>query len=95
VQKIRVFFEPRPKNFTNSYVELKGYVGGKVPYETHRMDLRTKLLKLLSTQRHGKKVRQFSSLGVACKINWQEIGSNYKNCANTHARRQPHTSTLK
>jgi hypothetical protein len=31
---------------TNSYIELKEYVGGKVPYETHRMGLTRKLLIL-------------------------------------------------
>ena len=33
-------FEPRSKIRTNSYVELKGYVEGNVPYETHRIGLR-------------------------------------------------------
>jgi hypothetical protein len=30
VEEIHVFFVPRPKNCTNSYVELKGYVGGNL-----------------------------------------------------------------
>jgi hypothetical protein len=38
------FLNQDQKSCTNSYVELKGYVGGKVPYETHRMDLGPKLL---------------------------------------------------
>jgi hypothetical protein len=32
VQKIRVFFDSRQKICTKSYVELKGYVEGTLPY---------------------------------------------------------------
>jgi hypothetical protein len=46
VQKNKSFLNQDQKSCTNSYVELKGYVGGKVPYETHKMELTSKLLNV-------------------------------------------------
>jgi hypothetical protein len=45
-QKIRIFFEPSPKICTNSYVELKGYVEGKVPYVPARIEISHAVLPL-------------------------------------------------
>jgi hypothetical protein len=43
-KKFATFLNQDQKFCANSCVVLMGYVGGKVPYETHRMDLTPKLL---------------------------------------------------